>query len=176
LALGWCQVEHRPHGAADRRQHRGTPHRPSIVPHRIATAHTTAAPRRGMAPRLRCLLRPPRSTKPTINKLLGRSLRKLSGGSSAVIEVGSWLCQGRAIAPTGATDRRQRRGTPHRPSIVPHRVATAHANLGGRLAPMCTWSFIMRLYRGPGLGNFGRDFGAIFEHGEGRFVCKTQGN
>ena len=34
----------------------------------------------------------------------------------------------------------------------------------------------MGLDRGPGLGIFGRDFGAMFEHGEGRFVCKTQGN
>ena len=48
--------------------------------------------------------------------------------------------------------------------------------LGGRLAPIYNWSSIMGLYRGPGLGNFGRDFGAIFGHGQGRFVCETQGN
>ena len=34
----------------------------------------------------------------------------------------------------------------------------------------------MGLERGPGLGNFGRDVGAMFGHVEGRFVCETHGN
>ena len=49
-------------------------------------------------------------------------------------------------------------------------------SLGGRLAPISNWNSIMGLYRGPGLGNVGCDVGAMFEHGEGRFVCETQGN
>jgi hypothetical protein len=42
--------------------------------------------------------------------------------------------------------------------------------LGGRLAPSHTWSSIMGLYRGLGLGICWREFAAMSEHGEGRCV------
>jgi hypothetical protein len=76
----------------------------------------------------------------------------------------------------------QRQGRLLEPPLTPYGCAHevhmrfGHIPLGGRLAFMYNWSSIMGLYRGPGLGIIGRDFGAILEHGEGRCVCKAQGN